>query len=387
MKIEIFATTPKDIELCKAYWDRGTDAKFTFTVAQLSKLFSRRAPDISKIVSQGSRALSKTLSCVNCACPFEFKNRTEFNCGEPNPPWTCGGCVQAAIDEDRIAIRERLAVYAEAALGNPVSPLDLSARQIVCLAALIRLGAREDLSAIAPYKSLKTVLYSPEDDFGLQILRELYAARLVIVSPNSDISKMSKTEAGDFQFYIDEVELLLPDPDPLEFIDSVEELIASPEFAKRHHHELEGLAKELALQECIAFLNLSLAEHQLNYSIGEKTIMVLRKGLDNFSAAQMWNFIWRAAKDAAAFFVRERVSRDHAAKTVVGSIERQIDRAIANAWSVKPFNRNFSLPQSALSMVLFNSVLKTDDGGVKAVVSNLFRKSEPPFDSSQPISQ
>jgi hypothetical protein len=51
----------------------------------------------------------------------------------------------------------------------------------------------------------------------------------------------------------------------------------------------------------------------------------------------VYSFIWRAAKDAAAFYVRERVTKRHAANTVVGAIERSAERAVANGWDVKDF--------------------------------------------------
>ena len=86
----------------------------------------------------------------------------------------------------------------------------------------------------------------------------------------------------------------------------------------------------------------------------------------------MCNFIWRAAKDAAAFYVRNKVSKDHAAKTVVGSIERQIERALANEWNVTAYRRNYNYPQSVLSRTLYSTVLKTDDGGFTRRVSSLF---------------
>jgi hypothetical protein len=86
----------------------------------------------------------------------------------------------------------------------------------------------------------------------------------------------------------------------------------------------------------------------------------------------MCSFIWRAAKDAAAFYVRRRAPRDHAAKTVVGNIERQIERALANEWNVTAYKRNYDHPQSVLSRTLFNTVLKTDDGGFSKRVSELF---------------
>jgi hypothetical protein len=79
--------------------------------------------------------------------------------------------------------------------------------------------------------------------------------------------------------------------------------------------------------------------------------------------AQICNFIWRAAKDAAAFYVREAVSKQHAANTVIGAIQRYGERAKAEGWDIKPYRRNFDCPQSMVSEVLFNAVLRIGDDG------------------------
>lgn len=73
--------------------------------------------------------------------------------------------------------------------------------------------------------------------------------------------------------------------------------------------------------------------------------------------------MWGSAKDAAAYYMRGGVSKQQAANSVVGRIESKFERALANKWETKPFNRNFKLPVSVISQVLYNTVLQTDDGG------------------------
>ena len=87
--------------------------------------------------------------------------------------------------------------------------------------------------------------------------------------------------------------------------------------------------------------------------------------------AQVYNFIWRATKDAAAYYMRSSISKRQAANSVVGNISRNMERALANGWDVKPFNRNYNLPQSSLSRIIFNVVLGTDDGGFEKTLHEL----------------
>ena len=60
--------------------------------------------------------------------------------------------------------------------------------------------------------------------------------------------------------------------------------------------------------------------------------MILKSVLNDFSIGQAYNFIWRAARDAAAFYVREGTSKTHAANIVPGAIQRMGERALSEGW-------------------------------------------------------
>jgi len=140
---------------------------------------------------------------------------------------------------------------------------------------------------------------------------------------------------------------------------------------KDDYNEVVSLCHEISRIECLSYLSQVLAVHKLQYNHGKKTQLVISKALEAFSVGQVYNFIWRAAKDAAAFYVRQRSSRDHAAKTVVGNIERQLEQALANKWNVKAYQRNYDYRQSMVSRVLFNTMLGTDDGGFHQLLSSI----------------
>jgi hypothetical protein len=115
----------------------------------------------------------------------------------------------------------------------------------------------------------------------------------------------------------------------------------------------------------------TLAEYSFNFSIGSKTEESLKKGLQTFSVSQMYNFMWRACKDAVTYQRRSNISTRQATNLIAGNISRAIDQAIANDWQVKPYNRKYNEPQSALSQVLFNHLLLTDDGSFNRTIREL----------------
>lgn len=75
----------------------------------------------------------------------------------------------------------------------------------------------------------------------------------------------------------------------------------------------------------------------------------------------MINFNWRAAKDAAAYWLRADIPKHQAANSCIGSIQRQGDRARAGAWDVKSFSRPWQMPISSVSHIFFTVALKTPD--------------------------
>jgi hypothetical protein len=69
--------------------------------------------------------------------------------------------------------------------------------------------------------------------------------------------------------------------------------------------------------------------------------------------------------------MRGGVVKRQAANSVVGNISKNMEKALANRWEVMPFKRNYKLPQSTISQLLFNTVLGTDDGGFHYKLSDL----------------
>ena len=51
--------------------------------------------------------------------------------------------------------------------------------------------------------------------------------------------------------------------------------------------------------------------------------------------------------------MRNNSTREHAANTVVGSIQRQAERALGEGWDLRSFRRDRRLPRSAVSEVFF----------------------------------
>ncbi len=306
--------------------------------------------------------------------------------------------------------RRREAVY-EMSVSNLAAEMppveELGLRHAVALAALARVGLSEDLCRIRPVRS-------PEDRFGptpeleMDLLVELHERGAIMVAPEAPLAAFDfGTDPETGEAYVAswrprEVDWSAKFADVPGVRDAAHHLDAgglTPEERRRRDSELgrlyvaeledaldasgpwpplwavmweeddwRGLWKEISLNECLAYLRLVLGEHGLPFRAGDKTHLVLGEVLERFSVAQVWGMIWRAGRDAAAFYMRRNPSREHAANTVVGSIQRQAERALGEGWDLKPFRRDRRLPRSALSEVFFAKALRAGDAGFDRVV-------------------
>jgi hypothetical protein len=151
--------------------------------------------------------------------------------------------------------------------------------------------------------------------------------------------------------------------DPEELISALENIFLEMDWPNSWYDQCIPLWKEVALNECLQYLDLCMNKHSFEFSPGEKTQRVIENALSTFSTAQVFNFIWGSARNAAAYYMRERIPKRQAANSVVGAIQRRADRARAEGWDVKPYRRDWDCPQTMFSRMFFDVVLQIGDDG------------------------
>lgn len=271
-----------------------------------------------------------------------------------------------------------------------VPPLeDMKLKHAIALFALGRACASEDFSYFRPVESVPERL-TPTRDYDSNLLVDLNEHGLIGVDPDASSLRAFNFEReadseeltiisyyprsatwklAEYCLYRREGLLMEEQVHPLKVFQDLEEWFDHtstwpPLWAVAcEGDEWWTLWKEISLHECLAYLELVLAEHNLPFKAGDRTRFVLSSVLETFSVAQVWNMIWRAGRDAAAFYMRQNPTRSHAANTVPGSIQRQAERALAEGWDLKGFRRNPQLPRSVLSEAFFGRALRIGDSG------------------------
>jgi hypothetical protein len=228
-------------------------------------------------------------------------------------------------------MREKIREKHELSKTRPVSHIyRLSLTDAIYLISIMR-GAYEDLTKIKPIDLFEQPL-AATNDLKREIILQAHDNGLIFVHPDSETDAFVDETLDRFYIYkvyyapmVTEKSIV----DPKTLVTDLHQYVSLP-WTEEECEEALILWKKIALSECMEYLLLVMNEHQFEFTPGEKTTQYLEFALQHFSTGQVYNIIWRAVKDAAAFFVRERgVSKKHAANVAISSIQRSAERAIA----------------------------------------------------------
>lgn len=421
---EVDENFPNVAELCKRYWERAYLRSgaigFPLSVDEVGRASNVSGSVVSKLAGFSSFVILGGTVCVECSSERWATNRTAYNnqikaeVGGA-PCRTCEGFAERDANKplskmerqdiekienrltEAILLREReqeLSTRRQRAIEH-MSGIDMASptpqaeelglKHAVALAALLRMSLSEDLDSIAPVR-YASGRFAPTESQEIELLAELRNRGVIAVASHSDESlfDFETDENGDLYvpaYYprdvswwtkFDQIDGEDPERANQTYIESLDDMLDGtgtwpPLWAILwDEDDWRSLWMEISLNECLAYLRLVLGEHGLPFRAGDKTKLVLEETLERFSVAQVWGMIWRAGRDAASFYMRKSSTREHAANTVVGSIQRQAEKAVAEGWELRQYRRDRRLPRSTLSEVFFAKALGAGDAGFES---------------------
>ncbi|MBD3309536.1 hypothetical protein GF348_24365 [candidate division KSB3 bacterium] len=392
IEIELLTDDEETNIVCELYWEIDSDLGFVYKVAELAELANVKKTQVPSLVRENCNAYAPNWQCEDCGRPYVFSSRSDLlskrrylDSNSPNRyTFVCEECQrerreaelerrrrqEQAESRAREAAREKLRKEIRQAYdlsARPVIDIDhIAFHDIIYLTSILRGGAYENLTKIMPLAMFQQPL-SPTKAFTTEIAESLFERGLIYIHPDSEPEAFPEGHARVFYtwrvYYAPPVFSINPD-DPTGVLRELYAKINGP-WPDKWYKETHEIWKKVALEECIEYLLFVLNEHHFEFSPGKKTRQYLEFALSSFSTAQVFNTIWRAAKDAAAYYQREDVSRRQAANSAIASIQRISERAIAEGWEIKPFGRNFQCPQSIISRVLYDTALKLGEDGFR----------------------
>lgn len=154
---------------------------------------------------------------------------------------------------------------------------------------------------------------APTDDLEKEIITILSHKKIIIVNPNSPIEAFPELEEDPFPiiYYIYYVNYFLN----IDFSNNSKEKIISDiinpsEFTKNNSEEAFKIWRDIALSECLEYLNFQMDSVRFDFNPGKKTIAVFNDLLDNFSVSQIYGIIYKAITNATKFCQGSDISKN-----------------------------------------------------------------------------
>lgn len=367
-----------------AYWLVDPEKHFLFKAAEVADLAGWQPSEVSARVASLVTVRWKAHACDRCGNGGPpVQNRTELASlrrAHRRAGYTCQECEslereerarqQRAQAQEATLKRERLLRDAQQQYGlwdgDPLCVQDLDFKSLVCLLALFRRPLDDDLTRTLPLEDWpNTDSYAPAALDEDEILHQLCMSGYLLVHPESSIDAFDYTATGRVGFFIQRTSFTAPGVGPtrkrnVELVKDIHAALKDPWPAIWRKEALD-FTKELLLAEAIDYLVYCLKERDFTFTVGERTRQVLGRALELFCLGAVYNFIWAAATNASDFYQRKRVPKLQAANTVVGAIERRLEKAMAEHWDVKAYRRMWQLPWSVLSETLLVGTLALPD--------------------------
>ncbi|MET8524759.1 restriction endonuclease [Micromonospora sp. NPDC005172] len=373
VEVTTYTDDEKIEELCRLYWAQGADNEFLHTVKELAGNFGIAAHLVLKQVNANSLAIAVSKVCPRCGSGSLVRSRSDLALVMRSPARNCEACqgelareraeaLAVAEASRRMIIRDHWAV----AEGDEVDPAELDLRGAFALAALL-LNDEEADDGIVPALDERTELLGPTLAFSSKLVTELYEQGRIAIHPDSPIAAFQwDGETVPRRYYSSKARFYIAGSGPIEgraraYLDKFDKIISVGAWPEHWLEELPRFWKELATAECSAYLVFCLNQHSLEFSPGDKTEAVLGRALEWFTLGQLFSFIWRAARDAAAYKARDRVSKSQAANSAITRLRTSTEKAYAEGWTVPSYKRDSRLAVSTLSHLLLTRALKMPD--------------------------
>jgi len=321
--------------------------------------------------------ICKDVFCKYCEIPMwetlgskYFPEDREIFCPECNHKHnsdrcTCFNC-EIIRENEKLEEEKKLRTRIEYFLGNegvsPVDYSDITLEEKIYLASLLRTGLSEDLNIISLNKNIYSPL-TPSYKFTIEIIDSLLERGIIIININSPLDCFCILQDHSISFYHDKVQYLLNINYHKPYAELVNDLMNLTIDAEQNTLFLFQLWKRLAIEECIEYLLYNMQSVNFNFSPGKKTIQVFSDLLQHFSTSQIFYLIYNNVTRATRYSRESSTPVYQAANSVIGNCQRLGETALSQGWEPTKYKRWKSNPQSEISKLLFNRIMKIDHEG------------------------
>lgn len=371
MNLQVTIQTDDDriARLCEDYWRQDDAGAFPLRVSDLAEAYSLKAQEVSRLVSQNADVCTPDVACQRCEAAYSVRTRSDYQqaqrLAKSKSAHVCRHCLDAEQRAEEARQRQVIeSAYQQAVAEAPrtVAELDFKTR-LYLLSVVMPLGDKK----FKTIRSMDGPVHFPISPYTVrdrEILAHLVSQKVILPSIDSGLNCLEPLSDKDLSRCTFDITLPESEADVLLNGFCEDSVKASPEF-------WEAL-RDVQMAECLGYLTEQLNEYGLSFSPGKKTHAVFTRCLEQLSVSQVHDLIGRAASRAADYYATNDISKRRAANSAIGNIERIIGFAQEGKWEIRPsLLRSPDLPQSAISRIIFNLVLGTEDGGFHQALNDI----------------
>ncbi len=290
------------------------------------------------------------------------------SCGhEDSPACRCTRCVEEEKRMQKIEMDRKinfLRSKIDLEIYDPVDIKILTFKQKVFLGVFLRAGIDKEFERISPLGEFSGKMF-PTDDYLHIAFRELFYNDIIKIHPKSMVNDFTPDyEKDSFSFNWKNVGLypnILSEEKDNDKI--ISELLNPGTWDEIYTDEALLLWKEIIYWECIDLLMYRMNAYEFDYTVGKETEAFFKDIINNFPISQIYSIIWNGAKNAAAYYLENKVPKQQAANSVLSRMRNAADKVISGQWNRYDYSRPKDCAQSLISEYFFNSIIKICDQG------------------------
>lgn len=292
----------------------------------------------------------------------------------------CGPCVIAHEQEQaerEKSLRENIYQYWQPRVGDAIPYEQLDIEEKVYLLALVNAQADLSFSIIkSATERGRDVWFAPSESLENEILVLLYRRRIITVDPESPITAFDSKNVGAASVirvrWI--INVTLGDV-RRSSIDDVQRRIVkdlSLPSADFDACQLKTVATSILTEQAIRQIHYQCDRYSLPFTAVKKGRDVIGILLRTHSLAVVCYFAYLAIRRANDYYLDTRVSKTQASNIIPGRMQEYGTKAEGEAWDLVSKRYLTCDPRSELNKVVFDLVLRAQDGGSYKSVGEYF---------------
>jgi hypothetical protein len=275
------------------------------------------------------------------------------------------------LNRDAIAIK--MATYATLVDEYPL-PQEISLTDAVSLLCLLKTSPSISRDYVLEAFDQNVLPFAPTSRFR-QYLFGLLDEGYVAIDSSTPTSAFSAQDGKVSGYFLGRIRWRCSE-DTLRFAQAIEQFARARQWPDAWLEELPRLSLELAVDECIVYLNHLAEERRFPDPDMEKARLMFEGMLSDFSVSQCYYFIYLAALSASDYKQKYPVNAEQAANMMLLRCQEKVDRARQEEWSVRKFDRSRDVPRSAASYILHDMFTGWGEDAFREVISKISPSQE-----------